>query len=253
MLISFGNPPISTLGRLDPRVRVLATAAFALLVVLCDRWRALLPAFGVAVVLVLLARQFTWRTLKRLTEVNLFVLMLLVFMPLSTPGEALLQWGGWQWSREGLEQALRIGVTANAVMLACGALLMTMEPPHLGHALSRLGVPAKLVHVFLFMVRYIEVIAQEYRRLRAAMKLRGFRAGSSLHALRSIGYLLGMLFVRSIDRADRIVEAMKCRGFDGHLYVLEKFALRVRDAVFVFVFLAALGGLGWLEWAQTGR
>jgi cobalt/nickel transport system permease protein len=248
MLSGFGNAPLSYIGTLDPRLRVVLTAAFAVLLVLCRQWTALLAGLAVAGGLVVLSRQLNRHTLRRLTEVNLFVLMLLVFMPVSTPGETLWQWGGAQWSREGLEQAIRIGLVANSVMLACGALLMTMEPAHLGFALSRLRVPGKLVHVFLFMVRYIDVIFFEYRRLQCAMKLRGFTARCSLHSLRSIGYLVGMLFVRSIDRADRIVEAMKCRGFDGHFHVLEHFSFARRDAVFGGAFFLVLAGLGLLEW-----
>ena len=82
-------------------------------------------------------------------------------------------------------------------------------------------------------VRYIEVLGQEYRRLRTAMMMRGFRMRCNVHTWRSVGWLFGMLFARSIDRAERIGEAMRCRGFNGEFPVLTEFAYTRRDAVFL--------------------
>ena len=87
-------------------------------------------------------------------------------------------------------------------------------------------------------VRYIEVLGHEYRRLRMAMTVRGFRMRCNVHTWRSVGWLFGMLFARSIERAERIGEAMRCRGFTGEFPVLSEIAYTRRDAVF----LARLAG-----------
>ena len=89
-------------------------------------------------------------------------------------------------------------------------------------------------------VRYIEVLGREYRRLRTAMVVRGFRMRFSLHTWRSLGHLFGMLFARSIDRAERIGAAMRCRGFNGAFPVLSEPAYTMRDAVFLGVAASAL-------------
>ncbi len=125
-----------------------------------------------------------------------------------------------------------ITLRANTVMIALTALLATMEPAHLGFALDRLGVPHKFTHIMLFMVRYVEVIHQEYHRLRDALRLRSFRPGCNRHTFKTFGYIVGLLLLRSIDRSERISEAMKCRGFQGRFYVLTPFALSPIDAVF---------------------
>ncbi|MFW5792080.1 MAG: energy-coupling factor transporter transmembrane component T family protein, partial [Desulfohalobiaceae bacterium] len=75
-------------------------------------------------------------------------------------------------------------------------------------------------------------IEQEYLRLRRAMKTRAFRPRTNLHTYRSYGHLLGMLFVRSFDRAERVHQAMRCRGFKGRFYSLTEFSLTSRDVVF---------------------
>ena len=133
-------------------------------------------------------------------------------------------------------------------MIALTALLATMEPAHLGLALNRLGLPAKLVHILLFMIRYIEVIHQQYHRLRDALRLRGFRPRCNRHTFRTLGYLIGLLLVRSIDRSERIIEAMKCRGFHGRFYVLSPFKLTVADAGFSLVAAACIILLSCMQW-----
>lgn len=245
----FGEQQTSCIHRLDPRGRLAAVVLFAFLVVSFERWASLGWAVVAAGVPLALAGGLSRRTLGRLSEANLFVAFLVLLVPLSTPGAPLVRLGVLCWSREGVQLACRIGVRANAVLLACCALIATLDPGRLGAAMTGLGVPSKLAHVFLFMVRYVEVIHLEYERLRSAMRLRGFRPRCDLHSLRSLGYLIGMLLIRSMDRADRVCDAMKCRGFRGRFHLLEPLRTTRRDAVFLLASFGAMLGLGWIEWA----
>ena len=47
------------------------------------------------------------------------------------------------------------------------------------------------------------------------MRARGFRPRTSRHTWRSYGNLMGMLLVRALERAQRVEEAMLCRGYNG--------------------------------------
>jgi cobalt/nickel transport system permease protein len=238
----------TVISGVDPRVRVVSAVAFSLLVVMFERWAALCASLSAVLLALGAARAFDRATLRRLGAVNLFVLFLLVFTPLSMPGTPLFRLGGLKWSADGILFGLRIGVKANTVMLLCSALLASMEPADLAHALYRLRLPAKLAHALFFCVRYLEVLHVEYHRLRNAMRLRAFRPRWTRHALRSLGYFVGMLFVRSVDRSDRILEAMKCRGFDGRLYSLAEFTPAPRDAVFAVAVAVTACGVAFLEW-----
>jgi len=243
----------SVIGRLDPRLRLLVAAAFAGVLCVCHSPIVLFVGLVLATATLLLADMVNARTLRRLAAVNLFLLLLAATMPLSCPGEAVWQIGPWRWSDEGLRRAGLIALRANAVMIAFFALVGTMEPAHIGVALDRLATPRKLTHVFLFMVRYIEVIHQEYHRLDNAMRVRGFRPGLDRHTLRTMGHLVGMLLVRSIDRAERIAAAMKCRGFRGRFYVLTPMPLAWPDLVFGACAVMGLALLGILQWTPVIR
>jgi cobalt/nickel transport system permease protein len=63
-----------------------------------------------------------------------------------------------------------------------------------------------------------------------------------------LGYLVGMLLVRSLDRSERIVRAMKCRGFRGRFYLLDHFHFSAGDVRFAAAWLLTLAVLSVLEW-----
>jgi cobalt/nickel transport system permease protein len=153
-------------------------------------------------------------------------------LPFTTPGEVWFTVGPFEGTKEGLFKAFDITLKANAVVMALLALVGTIDAIVLGHALNRLRLPENLVHLLLFSIRYIDVLKQEYFRLRTAMKARCFKMGNNLHTYRSVGYLVGMLMIRSIERSERILEAMKCRGFQGKFYLLDEFHFQKRDRIF---------------------
>ena len=153
-------------------------------------------------------------------------------------------------SHESLRLAAAIALKANAAVLVVASLIGTMDAVTLGHALAHLYVPRRLAQLLLFMVRYFNVLGREYARLRAAMRVRCFRPRMSMHSYRTIGYLVGMLLVRSFDRSERVLAAMKCRGFRGQYYMLDHFAFVARrDLPFcaaMSLLATALLGVEWL-------
>ena len=208
-------------ARLDPRTRVVLAVAFSLTVVAVDHLTALVLALAAALVLAVLARLPWAATLRRMLALEGFMLVVLALLPFTVTGRVVAEPLGFAASAEGLTQAAAIALRANAVAVALLALLGSMELVSLGRALGRLGAPERLVHLFLFTVRYVAVLDGEYRRLRLAMRARAFRPAAGLHCWRSVGYLFGMLMVRSLERAERIDAAMRCRGFTGRFHSLE--------------------------------
>lgn len=222
--------------RLDPRVRLIISFVFAIFVAFSDRFFTLGISLTFSLFLIIAAGMVHWRTCRRFIELNVFILFLLVFLPPSFPGEPLFRLGGLVWSLEGVLKAVKIALKANSIMLTFAALIATMEPMHLGIALNRLGLPDKLTQILFFAVRYLELIHREYTRLRNAMKLRCFRPGFNQHTFKTYGYLVGMLLVKSLDRSERILQAMKCRGFRNRFYTLVSFQLTRNDFLFIGLF-----------------
>lgn len=209
---------------LDPRLRLLAALLFALTAIALHRPLPLAMAFGLALLLALNSGISSRELLRRLLPLELLMLVLLLTLPFTVVGEPLLRVGALSASREGLSLALMILLRANAVLLMLLALLGTLEPARIGHALTGLGVPDRLANLLLLTVRQIELVGEEYQRLRQAMRARAFAARADRHGWNSLGWLIGMLLVRSLGRSRRLSDAMRCRGFDGRLRLLHRAA-----------------------------
>lgn len=219
----------SLVHRMDPRARVVATLVFSVVVAVSQSLWAASLALIFPVTLIVLARIRIARVLYRLAVVNTFILFLWFLLPFTSSGEVIFSIGPLDVYREGVLHALLITVKSNAIVLTVIALLGTAPVLNLVHALSHMGVPDKLVHLFFFCFRYIHVIHEEYHRLANAMKMRGFKPRTDLHTYRSVAYLVGMLLVRSFDRSARILNAMKCRGFKGKFYILGHYEMKRGD------------------------
>jgi cobalt/nickel transport system permease protein len=236
------------ISRVDPRARIVVALLFSLLVAIADRPAALGVAVVAAIAAVLLSGVPIAKVLRRLLPLNVLMIVLVVLLPLVTEGTALWSLGSVNFSREGLLLAVGVAVKGNCILAGLLALLGTLDAVVLGHALSHLRLPDKLTQLLLFTVRYIDVLHGEYVRLSAAMKVRGFRPRVDRHTYRSYGHLLGMLLVRSLDRAERVVDAMKCRGFRGHFHLFGHFHFARRDMPFCLVAATVLLALVLVQW-----
>ena len=151
----------------------------------------------------------------RMLHVETFMLLLFLTLPFTVPGRAVLTVGPFDASAEGFARAAVIACKVSASVLTIVVFLGSVEAMRLGAALHSLRVPEPIVRLFVLTVRYLAVIGGEARRLQEAMRARAFRPGSNRHTWRSYGNLVGMLLVRALDRAQRVEEAMLCRGFSG--------------------------------------
>jgi cobalt/nickel transport system permease protein len=237
----------SLLHRLDPRLRLLAAAGFSCVVAVCREFPALFAALILSMALVALARLRIGEVLRRLLVVNGLVAFIWMVIPFTFPGEPLFRLGPFGAAREGIELAAQITLKSNAIVLAFMALVATMPLATAGHALHRLRVPDKIVHLFLMTYRYIFVLEQEYHRLVRAACIRGFQPGTNLHTYRTYAYLVGMLFVRAMERAERVRWAMLCRGFKRKFYCLQEFRAGPGSFLFLLLMSAAVLGIAALE------
>lgn len=225
---------------LDPRARVLLLLAFAIAAVALRRVESALVALAVAGAGAALAGLPARRVARRLAAAQLGMLPFLLTLPFTVAGTPVAALGPLAPSAEGLVRAATLWLRVNAILLAAQALVGTLDAGRLAAALHRLGAPAALAQLLAFTVRYLGLLEQEYLRLRTAMRARAFRARSDRHTWRSLGQLAGMLIVRSAARAERVMEAMRCRGFTGRLPAPEELAFRARDAAWLSLACACL-------------
>ena len=238
----------SIIHGLDPRGKILVATAFSIVAAGSNRVSSLIPALILALFFVFLARLPWKRVLSRLFLVNGMILLVWVFLPFSIEGEPLFKLGPLIATREGTAHSLLITLKSNAIILALMALMATMSLFTMGRAMRNLRVPTKIVQLFFFTYRYIHVIYSEYSRMNRTIKARGFRPENTIHTYRTYAHLVGMLLIKSHERAERVRAAMICRGFRGNFYDLGEWTFQVSDWVIIGLMFLAVLGIALLGW-----
>jgi cobalt/nickel transport system permease protein len=143
---------------------------------------------------------------------------------------------GWTATDTGLELFASILLRSWLSILAATILTATTEPDLLLRGLRSFGVPKLLVGTISFMWRYIFVIAEEAHRLMLARQARSAgvskgHGGTLAWRGKVAGNMVGSLFLRSLNRSERVYVAMLSRGYNGEMLSLERFTLQRRDIV----------------------
>ncbi len=201
----------SPVHRARPELKLLALLGFALLVVATPgQWGALFVVHASVLLGVLLASRVPpgYIATRMVVETPFVVFALLMPLVADGPRTELL---GLSVSAPGLEAGLTLLVKGTLGVCAALLLAATTQAHEVVRGLQRLRLPAQLVQILAFMVRYLEVVGADLARMRIALASRGFRARDPRH-WRVIATSLGALFVRSYERGERVHLAMISRG-----------------------------------------
>lgn len=223
----------SWIHRIDPGMKIISATIFSVILAVSSEFFTLFLGSFFAGMLIILARLNLRMLIKRLSVVFTFLILIWIFLPLTYEGTPLYHIGPFVCSREGVMLSARISLKSIAILMVFTALVTTMNISTFGQTLGNIGISDTIVQLVLMTYRYIFVFQEEYQRLRRAARVRGFQPGTSLHSYRTYAYLIGMLFVRAWNRAERVQQAMKCRGFHGRFYSLETFHVHQGNRLFI--------------------
>jgi cobalt/nickel transport system permease protein len=233
----------SLLHRWDVRCKIVTILAYSFIIASLSHMMPAMVAIDISLVILVITKVSVARVLSRLLAITGFVGMFLVIMPFSVPmhpGDTVLVFDGVNWlpfNMRGFLLAVTIAAKAVAIAMLMEPLLSTAPLSVTLHGLSRLGAPEMVGQMVLLSYRYLHVFRHEARRMSSGMQVRGFRKRTDLETLRAVANFLGMLFVRSFERTERVFDAMRARGYKGRFPEPADLRLKVRD-----IFIAA----GWL-------
>ncbi len=197
----------SPLHQLDARAKLIAALLFVVVAVLTPvgAWTAF-AALALVLSWVIWLSRIPLRVLAR-QWLTFFLLVgfLAVLVAPAHPARA----------EHGLAVVAASIVIKNGLALLTVLVLAGVTPlPKLLTALRKLGVPIVLVSTLQFMDRYRHVLLDELDRMATARRARTFRRRGSLSWTLLTG-LIGILFLRSFERAERVHGAMLARGWQG--------------------------------------
>ncbi|MBD2410602.1 cobalt transporter [Nostoc calcicola FACHB-389] len=144
----------------------------------------------------------------------------------------------------GWERASFLIVRSLVCLITMNSFLLTLPPHSFGIALKSLPVPAPIKENLLLAGQYMEILLSEVTRMRRSAQLRGL-TGTGAWLRYASAAMIGALYLRSLDRAERVYAAMVTRGYNGQLPIdstlrpKERFGLLVAWAIAATVTLTS--------------
>ncbi len=228
----------SYLHRIDPRAKIIGTVLFVFLAAGVNSPSLLFISATVWLGMLLWARIPLSYIISRISWVLPFAGIMIVIFPFVKPGSPLitldLGFAVLQPTREGAWQALILSGRVAASVMAILFLTLTTRFNYLLRGMALLKVPVVMLQLLEFTVRYIFVAIDELKRMRRARKARAFMAKRSfLHGqtLKTLGQMVGSLFIRSYERGERVYLAMLSRGYTGRMRTINELTLLPKDLV----------------------
>ena len=204
------------LHRLRPQVKIAAAFLFIFAVVATPReaWWAFLIYASVLLTLATISRLGVRFVASRMLVEIPFVIAALLF-PFFADGETVSVLGVGL-SKAGLWDMWNVLAKATLGLLSSVILAGTTDIPSMLKGFERLRVPRVLTAIMGFMIRYLDVVLGEFRRMRVAMASRGHNP-TWIGQVKPYARVAGLIFIRSYERGERVYLAMASRGYSGHM------------------------------------
>ena len=220
-------PGNSVLHRCDPRLKIVATIAYIVVLFVASN------PLGIALALALLAALYRMakiplrlilKSLKPIVPIILFTAVLNLFF-LTGEGEPLFHWWVFTVYAEGVRYAVLMAVRVLALIAGTSLLTYTTSPIVLTDAIESLLRPLGKMHfpvhelamMMTIALRFIPTLIDETEKIMNAQKARGamLDTGKFTDRVKAMIPILIPLFISAFRRADELALAMECRCYHG--------------------------------------
>ena len=251
-------PGNSAVHRLDPRVKIVLTVAFIVLLFLAQgpvSYALIIAFLAVVIGISRISPKMVLRGLKPILFIVIFTAVLNLFY---TPGTYIFQWHFLHISMEGIKLAIFMVLRLMLLIIATSMLTYTTSPIALTDALESLLGPLKAIHVpvhelsmmMCIALRFIPTLIEETDKIMSAQRSRGadFENGSLMERVKALIPILVPLFISAFRRAEELAMAMEARCYHGdehrtRMNVMTMKSSDYRAAVMAAVYTVVIIGL----------
>ncbi|MBR6568731.1 MAG: energy-coupling factor transporter transmembrane protein EcfT [Clostridia bacterium] len=246
----------SFVHKMDPRIKILITVLFLVMIFMCKNFLSLLLT-GVIVAVSILASRVPFRmflkSLKPIIPIVLFTAVINIFY--IGGGKELLSLGFITVTSKGIFTAVFMAVRIVLLIMSSSILTYTTVPTMLTDAIEKLLSPLKIFHIqvhtlammMTLALRFIPTLIEEIERIMNAQKARGadFENGSLTERAKALVPVLIPLFVSAFRRAYELAFAMNCRCYTGGegRTRMKQMKLKASDFIAFAVFIAGFIGV----------
>lgn len=219
-------PTNSIIHRLDPRVKIISSIIFIIVVFICKT-----PiSFGIIIALNALVIYLSKIRFKVIIKSLKPVLILIIFTAiinlfLTAGDNYIINTRFIKISREGINSAITMSIRIILLVSFTSLLTFTTSPILLTDGIeallkpfSKIGLPShELAMMMTIALRFIPTLLEETDKIIMAQKSRGadFESGNLIKRAKALVPILVPLFINSFRRADELATAMECRCYRG--------------------------------------
>ena len=247
-------PGNSVIHRMDPRMKLILTFIYIVVIFLCKNFWSLGVMVLALIIMVLLSKvpiKVILKSIKPIAIIITFTAILNIFYV--TDGDPLFDWKFIHITTGGVFTAIFMIIRIIALVVASSLLTYTTSPTLITDGIERLLSPLKFmknsVHTIAMMMtialRFIPTLVDEFEKITNAQKARGadLETGTLVERAKALVPVLVPLFITSFRRAYELAFAMECRCYHGaegrtRMKVMKYSKLDV----FAFVFIFAVTG-----------
>ena len=218
-------PADSVLHRLDPRTKFIGAFIYLVSLFVADSFWGYVIATCFLAGLIILSKVPVKFMLKGLKPLFIILLITVAFNLFLVPGEVIWSFGFLKLTREGIAQAIKIGIRLIYLVIGSSIMTLTTTPNQLTDGLERILHPLNKIHVpvheismmMSIALRFIPILLEETDKIMKAQIARGadFESGNLIQKAKGLIPLLVPLFISAFRRADDLAMAMEARCYHG--------------------------------------
>ncbi len=237
----------SLMHRLDPRAKLVTMLFFLFVVISVPRYEVpgLFPFLVYPVLLLTASGIPMGYVAKHILLVSPFIVFLIIFAPIFDR-VPVFTWNGITITTGVLAMfniLMKFIITISLTLF----LISTTRFDRLLKGLLQMKFPRIIVMQLSFLYRYLFLLIDEAHRMKMARDSRSYGSSPYHLRIRTVGNMIGVLFLKTLERAEKVYAAMMARGFSGEIPVLSPLRFGIKDAVFTGVSMLFIG---WMRYIQ---
>lgn len=170
----------------------------------------------------LIERKHLQKIIKKVVLLNFFIVFLALFVAF-----------------ENTTMALELFLRINCILLFTTALFFKSKGYDIIRGLHTLKVSSLFITIFYFTLTMIEFLTNEVKSQKETLKVRGFKANTSLFTYQTFGHIFALMFIKALKKSQELQYSMQSRGFNGQIYLLTSNKIALID----FVMCGVVGSL----------
>ena len=162
--------------------------------------------------------------LKKLLFLNLFIFTIFIFV----------------WFQADFYEAINIYLRTNIIIFFNLLLFFDSKGLDIIRGFFLLNFPKRFISAFYFTWKMIIELQNEFKNIKISLVSRNFSNKTNLFTYQTYGNILGLLFIKSMQKAQNLKDSFDLRGFNGEIYLNSDFSLSKYDYILLFITIFTL-------------